>query len=312
MGWIIMTLALALLVVGAMVATGARLRAVSEDPGDVRLLSNVRRGIVVGAILVWVVMTFFAATHQIEAGHVGVVYQFGSIEGQISEGLQFTAPWQSVAVADIRVQSAKFERMSAASSETQDVFVTATLNYSVSPDAIQSLYRTVGPGWFDRLVEARVLNFFKEETVKYKTVDVLPNREAIRSRVRGRLIDSLSPYSVTVVDLLIDNISFNEGFTNAIEQKQIATQEALREQELIRVAAAQADQRIETARGEAEAVLIAARAQSDANRLLNASLSPQVIQYTAIQNLSDNVQLVLVPSNGNFLFNLSKMENIGP
>jgi hypothetical protein len=42
------------------------------------------------------------------------------------------------------------------------VFVKATVNYSVSPSTIQNLYRTVGPNWFDTLVESRVLNFFKE------------------------------------------------------------------------------------------------------------------------------------------------------
>lgn len=309
MGWILTTIILTLLVVGSYVA-GRWYERHGEEPEssydvDKRKVGHgVKLASVITYAVLVVISTFFASAHQIEAGHIGVVYQFGSIEGQISEGLQFTTPWQSVRVADIRVQRARFEKMSAASSETQDVYVTATLNYSVSPDAIQTLYRTVGPGWFNRLVEARVLNFFKEETVKYKTVDVLPNREAIRSAVRERLIQSLSPYSISVVELLIDNISFNKEFTDAIEAKQVATQQALREKELVQVSIQQAQQRIEAARGEAEAVLIAATAQADANRLLNESLTEALIRYTAIQNLSDNVQLVLVPDSGNFLFNL--------
>lgn len=305
MGWIIISIILALAwVVTVLVARGLR-KEYKDDAEDVRLTTIGERVAFAAIFGLWLVITFFASAHQIEAGHVGIVYQFGSIEGQISEGLQFTTPWQGVRVADVRVQRAKFEHMSAASSETQDVFVTATLNYSVSPNAIQNLYRTVGPGWFSRLVEARVLNFFKDETARYRAVDEIPNREIIRTNVRERLIESLSPYSITVVDLLIDNISFNPEFTSAIEQKQVATQQALREEELVAVARHQAEQAVETAKGEAESIRVRAQGQADANRALNASLSPGLIQYTAIQNLSDNVSLVLVPESGNFLFNLN-------
>jgi hypothetical protein len=57
-------------------------------------------------------------------------------------------------------------------------------------------------------------------------------------------------------------------------------------------------------------VLIAARAQAQANDLLDKSLTPQLIQYTAIQRLTDNVSLVLVPESGNFLFNLSSAQQV--
>lgn len=330
MGWIIITILVGLLIVGAIIysrgarrsrekelirleateATESNMRAypvrdAAKVKEDLRYIRIGERSVVGGLIVLWFVMTFFASAHQIEAGHVGVVYQFGSIEGQISEGLQFTAPWQGVKVADIRVLKATFERMTAASNETQDVYVTATMNYSVSPNAIQNLYRTVGPNWFDRLVSSRMNNFFKDETVKYKAVDIIPNREAIRTNVRTRLVDSLQPYSITVVDLLIDNIAFNPGFTKAIEDKQIATQTALREQELVKQVEYQAQQRRAEAEGIADATRIEAQGQADANRVLNNSLSPALIQYTAIQRLSDNIQLMLVPDSGNFLFNLN-------
>jgi prohibitin 2 len=141
-------------------------------------------------------------------------------------------------------------------------------------------------------------------------VDILPNREEIRDAVKTKLIAALSPYSITVVDLLIDNIHFSAAFTSAIEAKQIAIQNALEEQQKIAVAKAQADQRVAAAQGDAEAVLIAARAQAQANDLLDKSLTPQLIQYTAIQKLSDNVSLVLVPQDGNFLFNLGSAQQI--
>src|SRR5207245_3157448 len=171
--------------------------------------------------------TFFACVQQVPAGHIGVVYEFGGIKGQIGEGLQFVAPWRDVVLANIHVQRRVFDKLNAFSEESQDVFVRASLNVRVSPQTIQQLYRSVGPNFFNVLVESRVIQNFKDETVKYKSVEIAPNRENIRKAVRGRLEKELSPFSIEVVDLLLANIDFNPEFKKAIEDKQIATQRAL-------------------------------------------------------------------------------------
>lgn len=288
---------IATIVCGAAFLVGRAIRAESQPKSP-----EADRGLLImsGAVLVfilWVgIHSGIASTRQIEAGHVAIVYQFGSIVGQRDEGLQFIAPWQSTRTESIQVQRYRFENVQAFSQETQDVFVVATLNYSVSPGAVQQLYRDVGHNWFDRLVEPRVQDFFKQEVVQYQTVDVAPNREAIRQNVRERLAEDLNAFSITVDDLLLDEIDFQAEFKASIEQKQIATQDALREQERIRQSQAEADQRIEIARGEAESVRIQAEAQAEANRLLSESLSPQVIQFQAVQRLSDKIQIALVPS----------------
>jgi regulator of protease activity HflC (stomatin/prohibitin superfamily) len=288
---------IATIVCGAAFLVGRAIRAESQPKSP-----EADRGLLImgAAVLVWVMWvglhTGVSATRQVEAGHVAVVYQFGSIVGQRGEGLQFIAPWQSTATESIRVQRHRFEQVQAFSQETQDVFVVATLNYSVSPRAVQELFRAVGPNWFDVLVEPRVQDFFKQEVVQYQTVDVAPNREVIRTAVRDRLAEDLDQWSITVNDLLLDEVDFQPDFKLAIEQKQIATQDALREEERIRQSRAEADQRIEVERGEAEAVRIAAEAQAEANRLIAESITPEVIQFQAVQRLSDKIQIALVPS----------------
>jgi len=232
---------------------------------------------------------------------VAIVYQFGEIVGQRGEGLGFIAPWQSTRTESTQSRKQRFENINAFSAETQDVFIVATLNYAVSKNAIQGLYRDVGPNWFDVLVEARINNFFKEEVVQYKTVEVAPNRENIRQAVLAKLNNDLGQYSIDVSDLLIEDIDFREEFKNAIEQKQIATQDALREQEKIKQKEAEAEQAVAVAEGEAQAITVKAEAQAEANRLIGQSLSEEVIQFTAVQTLSDNVTIALIPSGQGLL-----------
>lgn len=323
MVWIV-SVAVATVLCGVAFVFGRAMRSEAE-PGS----PEADRGliVIVLAVLVFVVWagahTALASLKQIEAGHVAVVYQFGEIVGSRGEGLQFIGPWQEIREESIRVQRARFDNVSGFSSETQEVNISATVNYRVDPGAVEFLYRTVGPNWFDILVEPRINQYFKAETVKYNTVDIAPNRETIRENVRNALAQDLQEFSVTVQDLLIDNVDFTEAFKQSITEKQIAAQNALREEERIAQAqaeAVQAEERakgearavearaegdanaeIERARGNAEAIRLRAEAQAEANRLLDASLTSRVIQYLAVDKLAPNLDIALIPSGQNII-----------
>ncbi len=323
MVWFV-SVAIAVVLCGVAFLFGRAMRSEGE-PGS----PEADRGliIIVLATIVFVIWvgahTALSALKQVEAGNVAVVYQFGEIIGQKGEGLQIIAPWQEIRTESIRVQRHQFANVSGFSSETQDVIITATVNYRVDPSAVQNLYRTVGVNWFDILVEPRINQYFKAETVKYSTVDVAPNRETIRTNVRDALARDLQNFSVTVEDLLIDNIDFTADFKRSIEEKQIAAQNALREGERIAQAQAEAVQNeerakgearaveerakgdaaaeIERARGNAEAILLRAQAQARANVLLDESLTPQVIQYLAVDKLAPNIDIALIPSGQNII-----------
>jgi regulator of protease activity HflC (stomatin/prohibitin superfamily) len=254
-------------------------------------------GIGVGVLIVGsLVLTLPNSINQIKAGHVGVVYQFGDIVGQVDSGLNFVLPWRNIREASVQTVGHHFKRINAFSSETQDVFVAATLNLNISPAHIQKLYRTVGPGWFETLVVPRVNQFFKDETVKYKSVAIAPAREEIRKHVTERLATALRNDSITVSDLLVDDIDFKPEFKASIENKQMASQNALAEEQKIAGATHKAAQKVAEARGEGEAILIKATKQAEANMKLANSISPNLISYMSVEKLSPNIQVMMVPS----------------
>ena len=240
----------------------------------------------------------------VRAGEFGVVYSFGSIIGQVEEGFHLIAPWHFVTHTNIRVQRAVLDKLQSFSQETQDVVVRASLNYQVSPKAVQNLFRTVGPDYYHVLIEPRVAQNFKDETVKYRSVDIAPNRENIRKAVRASLEKELSPYSIHIVDLLLDNIDFSPEFKRSIENKQIATQKALEEEQLVVAEKFKAQQRVEAEKGEGEAKLARAEKEALANQKLAASLTPLLVQQAMIDKLSAKIQLMVVPQGQNFLMQL--------
>ena len=254
-----------------------------------------------GTPIFMAVFTLFNMAYPVPAGSAGIVYTFGGITGQRGEGLQWVMPWQSVHYASVQVQGHKFQKLASFSNETQDVFVDATINVQVSPKYIQDLYRDVGANYFDVLVRPRVLQAFKDETVKYTSVNIANNREAMRKTLRERLTEELKAHSITVKDLLVDNISFSPKFQDAIEEKQSQTQLALAERAKVEGEKAKADQAIEKARGTAQAILVNAEKQAEANKKLAASITPEYIQYIFASKLSPNVNVMMVPSGQQFI-----------
>jgi regulator of protease activity HflC (stomatin/prohibitin superfamily) len=293
-------------------AVNALLADADERKNEAQLLRShetralmIRTGIALFFIVVGGGLTVIRSVHSVQAGEVGLVYRFGDIVGQRKAGLSLIAPWETFDTADIKLQKIRPESkcsngltecLEAFSTETQDVFVQATLNISVNPTDVQDLYRTVGPDYADKVIRPRLLQAFKDETVKYKSVDIAPHREQIRAAAKEQLRTELSKFSINVDDLLIDNIDFRPEFKTAIEAKQSASQEALRQEALIAAKEAEAKQAAAEAQGASDKLRIEAEGQAAANRLITDSLSPLLIQFQAVQKLSDNVTVALIPS----------------
>ncbi|HPJ12229.1 MAG TPA: prohibitin family protein [Caldisericia bacterium] len=241
-------------------------------------------------ILLLVIVSLWSSMKIVPTGNVGIIYQFGSIVDQKPEGLQMIPPWNEMKLADIRIQKHTFSNLECFSLETQNVTLSLTLNFKVSPTIIQDLYRNIGPRYFDVIIFPKIPQIVKDETVKYKAVDIAPNREALRVSIRERLKSDLESYSIEVVDVLLEDIYFSAEFEQSIEMKQIATQKALEEQEIVKQEKYKAEQQITRAQGEAEA-----------NRLISESLSPEILQYTMIEKLADDIKIIMLPSNQSFI-----------
>ncbi|HJM88120.1 MAG TPA: SPFH domain-containing protein [Dehalococcoidia bacterium] len=296
-------------------------------------------------------LTLFTSYNQVPAGQVAVISEFGKIVGQVGEGPQFIAPWRDARLVNIKVQRASFNDASsgfgsiaAASAETQNVFFNVTLNWQVSPDAVQGLMREVGPNFFDTLVPTRVRNEFKTEVVKFTAVDVTRKREEIRVAVAAALSSDLATFSISVVSLQIDDIAYESAFEQSIEAKQVATQDALRAQEVVAQRTAEAAQaeaqaigeaaaqvaraegeklsailsaegekeaRILRAEAEAESLILEGNAKAEANSAIAASLTSDLIQFEALKQL-DGVEIALLPAGSNFLLDPTNILRTGP
>ena len=114
----------------------------------------------------------------------------------------------------------------------------------------------------------------------------------------------MEDFNIIVERVSVENIRLNEQFLKSVEAKQIAEQDLAR-------AFFEADRDVRLAEGARDARITRAEGEAQANDLINSSLSEELLQWTYIQRLADNVQLMLVPSDQGLIFDLGAITATG-
>ena len=272
--------------------------------------AHVARGVVTAAIgLLLVIVGLSSPFVEVPAGNVGVVTNFGSVQsGTLEPGLHVVMPIvQRVANIDTRVQPHQFQEIDAASAEYQTVKLTGVMNYHVDGQYASDLYQRVGTDFASKVIDPAFNDFIKTVVPAYKVDQILGARDEIRAKAKEALAANLSQYHIIVDDIYIANIAFSDEFQQAIEAKQVAQQQVQTEQQILAQKRIQADQAVAQAQGQADATVTLANGQAEANKVLAASLSDQILQYQYIQKLTDKIQVMLLPSGTNSIFDLKEL-----
>ena len=264
---------------------------------------------VLGVGVVLAVLGFFSFwLHPIPAGYVGVVTAFGEVQPEtLKPGMNLVPPIvNSVTDVDTRVRGIPFgqdpnARFGAASKEYQDVWLAGTLNVHVDQNKAVDLFQNVGLDYDTKLVMPFFATSIKEVVPQFAIGDILAKREVIRQEAVVKLQAKLAPYGLVVDDVAIANIDFSEQYKAAIEAKQVAEQQVQTESQVLAQKRIQADQARTDAQGRADARVIDATGQAEANRLLQQSLSDELIRYTLIQKLAPTINTMILPDGQSFI-----------
>ncbi|WP_159882021.1 prohibitin family protein [Paenibacillus puerhi] len=223
-------------------------------------------------VIVLVILAFRAFTI-VEAGHRGVVLQLGAVQPQVlEEGLHFKIPFvQKVIPVEIRVQKAESSQVSA-SRDLQTVTTTLAVNYHLEGTTVNNLYRTVGMEYRARIVDPAISESLKAVTAQYTAEDLISKRSEVSSKVKEALTAKLGLYNMVLDEINITEFKFSEEFDRAIEQKQIAEQNALK---------SKLD--LERIKIEKEQEITRAQAQAEALRLQKQEVTPELIQLRQIE-----------------------------
>lgn len=226
--------------------------------------------LVAGIVIVLIV---FKPWVQIGAGERGVVQNFGAVQDEVlGEGIHFIVPvMQTVIILDVKIQKVKSDAASS-SSDLQDVDLSVALNYHILPDRANLVYQTIGVEYKDRIIDPAIQEVIKAISAKYTAEELITKRPAVSREMKEALTSRLQPSNITVDAFSIINFSFSQTFTDAIEAKQTAEQNALK-----------AKRDLDRIKVEAQQTIAAASAEAEALRLQKMNISTDLIELRKIE-----------------------------
>ncbi|MBE2269985.1 MAG: prohibitin family protein, partial [Anaerolinea sp.] len=204
----------------------------------------------------------------------------------------------------------------ARTADGQEVSLDVSVLFSVDPANVNTLHLNWQGRYADEFVVPQTRGIVRDAVSGFEAADIYAGgREQLGQTAFDRLSRRLAADGLLLSDLIIRDVTFSQQYADAIEQAQVAAQEAeqarlrvqQRQQEAEQaraVAQGQADAVVIAAEGEASAIVARAQAEAQALQLVSEVLAanPNLIQYEYVRNLSDNVELILLPSNSPFLF----------
>jgi regulator of protease activity HflC (stomatin/prohibitin superfamily) len=227
--------------------------------------------IIVGIVLF--LLFAFKPWAQVGAGERGIVLNFGAVENTVlNEGIHFRVPiMQTVVLMDVQIQKAITDAASA-SSDLQDVDLSVALNYHIIPDKANVVYQTIGLEFKARIIDPAIQEVMKAVTARYTAEELITKRPAVSTEMKEALTQRMLESNIAVDAFSIVSFSFSQTFTDAIEAKQTAEQNALK-----------AKRDLDRIRVEAEQTIAAATAEAEALRLQKMNISPDLIELRKIE-----------------------------
>lgn len=197
---------------------------------DPNIITRKKVVIVLGIVIVLIAL--FTGIRQVGTGQLAVVTRFGKVTNrELGEGLHLVSPFgvDQVSRYDIKVQKDESE-VSAASKDLQDVTGTVALNYHLDAKKVSQVHQEIGPMFAVKLIDPALQETFKATSAKYSASELITNRSEVKNEALKGVKDRLEKYGIVVDDLSIVNFKFSPAFAKAIEEKQVAQQNAERSQ----------------------------------------------------------------------------------
>lgn len=278
-------------------------------------------GIVTGFIIVLLVIGGFMCTEKIPAGYVGVVYNMnGGVEDEVlTQGWKFVSPTKKVTKYSIALEPSYMTADKQGDSEDDESFEIPTkegasletdvaFSYSYKLEEVPNTFARFrgqdGKAILKSFIKPKMQAWIKEITPEFSMMEIVSTkRGTVNAALTERLGERFRPYGIVIDNIALADVRPDDETARAITEK-IQAQEALekakvnaekdkvdanRDKEVAQINAEKA--RIE-AQGKADAKLIEANAEAEANKMIAESLTDKLNENTKIKKWNGVVSYI--------------------
>jgi len=170
------------------------------------------------------------AMFQVEPGHVALKYNRLSGVGttEYSPGLNFMLPWfERPIIFDIRARPHTMTSLTG-SKDLQMVNISLRALAKPDPSRLPEIYRTMGLDQQEMVLPSIVNEVLKSVVAQYNASSLILQRELVSKMIRARLVARAKDFHILLDDVSLTHINFSPEYEKAVEQKQVAQQNAER------------------------------------------------------------------------------------
>jgi len=202
------------------------------------------------------------ALYNVDGGHRAVIFdRFAGVKANVvGEGTHFMIPWvQRPIIYDIRARPMNIPSITG-SKDLQNVNITLRILYRPKPAELPNIYTTLGLDYDERVLPSITNEVLKAVVAEFDAGELITQRENLSARVKSDLVMRAEQFGVVLDDIAITHLTFGREFTQAVEMKQVAQQDAEKARFLVEKAEQVKQAAIINAEGDSEAALLLAKA----------------------------------------------------
>lgn len=254
--------------------------------------------VILGVAAVFVLVIFGKSMfYTLQPGERGVVFRQFSTgldkDNILTEGFHTIAPWNDVHIYDVKEQKTE-ETMDVLDKNGLSINVDISARFNPIFDRIGYLHENFGIDYKQTLVVPEVRSVVRQVMGRYTAEEIYSTkRAAVEEAIINETINTLKSEknNIHVNALLIRSINLPAQIKSAIENKLEQEQEALAYKF-----------KIEKETAEAERKKIAAEGESVANKIINASLTSELLKMRGIEatielSKSPNAKVIVIGSS---------------
>ncbi|KAF2646062.1 hypothetical protein P280DRAFT_464330 [Massarina eburnea CBS 473.64] len=196
-----------------------------------------------------------ASLYDVRGGTRAVIFDrlSGVKEDVVNEGTHFLVPWlQRAIVFDVRTRPRNISTTTG-SKDLQMVTLTLRVLHRPEVKLLPKIYQNLGLDYDERVLPSIGNEVLKSIVAQFDAAELITQREAVSNRIRADLLKRANEFNIQLEDVSITHMTFGKEFTRAVEEKQIAQQEAERARFIVEKAEQERQANVIRAEGEAEA-----------------------------------------------------------